>query len=214
MKKLSLLFLLLILASNGFSQELKKVSKKSPYYSETYYVLKGNKIKHGRYVMMSEGDTIKSGFYTNDKKTGNWRYYIGKDLEFVYDYDLNKIVSDTPGKARTALFSEGFSYFLISLASNLKYPAQAVEKAQTGSVEISFKVEVDGSVSDFIVYTGCGNNDLNEEALRVVEKVARQAAWYPAINFKGIPVSSTVTRIVNFHVDNLPELKEVIEDFE
>ena len=201
MRNLFLLIFLLSVFANGFSQDLKKITKRLPYFTETYFVLEKNKnVKHGKYYMISYGDTIKCGYYKNNIRSGNWKYYSGKNLEFIFDFDNNKIITDTLGRERPALYSEGFTFFQIINALNIKYPPEAVEAGHSGKVVISFKVGIDGIVSDFEVYEGCGDIALNEEALRVVKKVALEETWHPAINDKGEKISSLMTKNVIFQI--------------
>jgi hypothetical protein len=43
---------------------------------------------------------------------------------------------------------------------------------------------------------GCGDAALNNEAMRVIKKVAMESTWYPAINAKGEKISSTIIKPV------------------
>jgi len=191
----------LVLANlNSHSQEVKKVINKIKYNtSEIYYVLKSDKnVKHGKYFMLSYIDTLQSGYYTNNLKTGNWRYFKGNNLEFIYNYDIRQITTDTLGKERPALYSEGFDFFKHLSVFNLIYPREAVEAGHSGKVVISFSIKADGSVSDFELYKGCGDISLYNEALRVTKMGALQNTWFPAINSEGEKINSTMTNTIIF----------------
>lgn len=201
MRKIFLIFFLYIVIGNAFSQDLKKIKKNLSYFTETYFVLEKNKnVKHGKYYMISFGDTIKSGNYMNNIRSGYWKFNSGKNLEFIFDYDNNKIITDTLGKERLALYSEGFTSFQINNGLNIKYPVEAAEAGHSGQVVISFTVNVDGSTGNFEIYEGCGDIALNEEALRVIKKVALDGTWYPAINANGEKISSKMKKTIDFKV--------------
>jgi hypothetical protein len=80
--------LALILPYLGLTQDIKNVKKQTRFSYEEYYVLKDDKkIKHGKYYKMThfkgpylnltefKEDTITSGAYNQNKKTGIWNYY-------------------------------------------------------------------------------------------------------------------------------------------
>ncbi len=71
------------------------------------------------------------------------------------------------------------------LEQNVKYPAEAQKKLETGLVRVSFKVDADGSVKDAKVDDGASPN-LKQEVLRVVNSMPR---WTPAVK-NGENVSS------------------------
>lgn len=182
------------------SQELKKVTKTLAMdFVENFYVLKNDtKIKQGVYSLVIFDDTIRNGLYDNDRKSGIWKYYFLKNttVEFIFDFDRNMVLSDTLGKERSALYSEGHEYFAYLAAINTKYPREAAEAGHSGRVLISFTVKSDGSVSDFGLELGCGDAALNSEAMRVIKKVAMENTWYPAINARGEKISSTIIKPV------------------
>jgi TonB family protein len=201
MNKLPLLSIcLLFLYYNGFTQELKKVSKSVELNSkEIFYVLKSDsKIKQGKYALIQKTDTIQSGYYLNNEKSGIWRYYRKNNVEFIYDYDNKKIITDILGSKRDALYSEGYDYFEYIRDKTTKYPQEAIDAEGFNKVVVSFTVNIDGSVSDFVISIGCGNKALNNEALRVIRETAIMNTWYPAINEKGEKINSTITKQVVF----------------
>jgi TonB family protein len=196
MKKYLLLLIIILSFNNISSQETKKIHKNLiAGLREAYYVLKSDKnIKHGPYSLILLGDTVRCGYYTNNIKSGIWKYYTYKDkkLEFIYNCDSSKIISDTIGRERTALYSEGYEYFDYLKGLNTEYPPEAILAGHFGRISISFSVKADGTVSDFNLYSGFGDLSLNNEALRVIKKVALENSWFPAINAKGEKVNSIV----------------------
>ena len=71
------------------------------------------------------------------------------------------------------------------LEQNVKYPAEAQKKLETGLVRVTFKVDADGSVKDAKVDDGASPT-LKQEVLRVVNSMPR---WTPAVR-NGENVSS------------------------
>jgi TonB family protein len=202
MKFLTIIFAVITINYYGNSQELKKVTKTLILdLVENYYVFKNDtKIKQGDYSLMRLGDTVRNGFYNNDEKSGIWKYYYLKNntVEFIFDFDRKMILSDTLGKERPALYSEGHEYFAYHVAMNTKYPLEAAKAGHYGRVLISFTVKSDGSATDFELDLGCGDAALNNEAMRVIKKVAMENTWYPAINAKGEKISSIIIKPVIF----------------
>lgn len=74
------------------------------------------------------------------------------------------------------------------LASNIKYPAMALENGISGTVHISFVVEDNGSLSNITALRGLGGG-LTEEALRIVKMMPN---WTPGKqNGKAVRVQYT-----------------------
>jgi TonB family protein len=89
---------------------------------------------------------------------------------------------------------EGFSKFL---QQNIKYPASAQKANHMGKVYIQFIVNTDGSANGFDVVRSTGDNDLDNEALRVLKLVK----WNPG-KHKGKDVRSRFTVPVSFLLSN------------
>lgn len=168
---------------------------------ETFYVVKGNnKIKQGKYILTLKKEIIQDGNYNMGIKTGVWRYYNYRNLEFIYDYDKNCILTDSIGEARNALFSESYIYFGYLVGKNLNYPNEARDSGKSGQVSISIVIDSNGKPKSFEVAVGCGNQSLNNEALRVVTKVSNEYPWYPGIYEKGEKIDSRYEFRINFEV--------------
>ena len=69
------------------------------------------------------------------------------------------------------------------VATNVKYPQEAIDKEISGRVMVGFVVEKDGSISDVKVVKGIGGG-CDEEAVRVVNAMPK---WKPGMD-KGKPV--------------------------
>lgn len=73
-----LIILTAILPITAEAQDLKKIKNQTSYAFEEYYVLKDDKkIKQGQYIKLTQfkNDTLVSGKYKDNMKTGNWRYF-------------------------------------------------------------------------------------------------------------------------------------------
>jgi len=199
MKKLIFLIFSLVFFQDCFSQELRKVvSKISLAAEEHYYLLSDKKTRQGEYCMLLAGDTIQSGQYTEGKKSGEWRYARKGKTEFIYNFDTGRVVTDTLGKARGVIFSEGSTVFRMLLAMNVVYPVEAQMRKQTGTVLVSLTIDVDGTAKEIVLEKGCGFPILDKEALRAISKIAEEYPWHPAINAEGEKVKTTIVRPVQF----------------
>lgn len=63
------------------------------------------------------------------------------------------------------------------LLSELKYPVNAKEKGAEGKVFVQFEVLTTGEIANAVVLRSSKHNDLDEEALRVIERMPK---WNPA----------------------------------
>ena len=78
------------------------------------------------------------------------------------------------------------------------YPAEAKEKLIQGEVVVQFLVDTDGTPHDFCLKEGCGDLSLNNEALRLIEKISLEYPWYPAVDAHGNKVPSVKYESVSF----------------
>jgi TonB family protein len=193
------------------SQDVKKKTiNNDAGFKESFYVLKkDNKTKHGQYTLLYGKDTIQNGFYSNDRKTGVWKYFQNNNIEFIYNFETNRIISDSVGKARDALFSEGRVLLDYFIWLNTAYPidlTEAYSKHIGGDVVMAFTIDIDGIPGDFELERGCGNTTLNNEALKIIKKVAQEHTWYPAIDEKGNKIKSKITSQVRFKINQIQDI--------
>ena len=80
-------------------------------------------------------------------------------------------------------FPGGDQAMMDFVATNVKYPKEAMDKEISGRVLVSFIVEKDGSITDAKVVKGIGGG-CDEEAVRVVNAMPK---WKPGMQ-KGKPV--------------------------
>ncbi|MDP4272103.1 MAG: hypothetical protein Q8909_18570, partial [Bacteroidota bacterium] len=85
--------LLSIYFCNAQDKDFKTKVTKDRDIATTVTINKQTKQKEGLYlkVDMNTGDTLVSGQYSNDKKSGKWRFADKKDIYFEYDFTENRI---------------------------------------------------------------------------------------------------------------------------
>ena len=202
MRNYFIITLLILVGINCNSQDvIKKNITNDAGLKEIYNLLKSDKkTMHGEYSSIWFKDTVQRGYYTIGKKTGVWRYFSKDSIDFIYNFDTDKVVTDRIGKERKALYSAGDLYFMYLIWVNISYPDEAKESNDQGKVIIEFTVDTDGIAKDFKLKLGCGHPLLNKEGFRVIQKVALENKWYPAINEKGEKIKSTIEKPVTFQL--------------
>ena len=105
---------------------------------------------------------------------------------------------------QNAEYPGGMEAFGQYLQENLKYPESAQKANHTGKVFIQFIVNTDGSSTEFAVLKSTGDNDLDNEALRVLKLVK----WTPAKQ-SGRVVRSRFTVPINFELKKESESSSI-----
>lgn len=95
---------------------------------------------------------------------------------------------------KIAEFKGGVDALLAFLRDNLRFP-EGVTLTEMQRVIVNFTIGADGSVSDAKVIRGAKQDELNQEALRVVNLT--NGMWIPGSN-GGVPVATQFTLPVNF----------------
>ena len=97
-------------------------------------------------------------------------------------------------------FPGGESALRDFISKNLRYPKFAKEKGTHGSVGVSFIVEKDGSLTDFVIIQS-EDPSLDKEAIRVLQSMPK---WNPGKRdgqfvtvIKGMSVSFDLYNIIN-----------------
>ncbi len=101
-----------------------------------------------------------------------------------------------------AEYPGGMGEFSKFLQQNIKYPATAQRANHKGKVYAQFIVNPDGSANEFSVLKSTGDNDLDNEALRVL----KLAKWNPG-KHGGKDVKSRFTVPINFMLDGESKVK-------
>lgn len=108
------------------------------------------------------------------------------------EVEHTQIQATTPDKP--AEFKGGMEALAQFLGSETNYPASAKDKGHTGTVFVSFEITKTGKVTDASVAKTSGHNDLDAEALRVIQAMPD---WNPAVS-KGKNVRSALTLPIKF----------------
>ncbi len=160
-----------------------------------------------------------SGRYEQGKKIGVWTAWgFDKKIQIQYDYTNKKLITcninpDDTSMAynvingssvtfsflqRPPVYVDGDVMRKVTIARNLKFPAEAKEKRIGGKVFITFVVNEDGHISDYKVLKSLGYG-LDESALNAVKQLTGE--WLPGI-LNGKPVAVEYTIPVQFAYGN------------
>lgn len=175
--------------------------------SETYL----NEEKNGPFISYAnDGEVYEKGQLLNGEKVGEWYTFAGDLVDTTF--------YKTPEKRKSAeeetIFERKIGYHLLEpeferpamgsfpggdfnmaqfLSKNITYPRFARDAGLTGTVYVSFMVNIDGTISDAYIVRSPGK-DLNKESLRVVRIMPR---WTPAFK-DGIPTPTRYNLPLNF----------------
>lgn len=144
-------------------------------------------------------DVYEEGEIRNGLRNGSWK---GQDaslkVRFTEQYDGGRLVQgktvDSTGRVFTytnttrnqePVFKGGIQKFSEFLSKNFHYPDRKGGSTTTGRIIVAFDVNIDGSISTPMVMASELNNDINDEAVRVLMASSNQ--WLPAYRY-GIPM--------------------------
>ncbi|MEI6143384.1 MAG: hypothetical protein WCP85_29170 [Mariniphaga sp.] len=214
--------LILLLSLNGYSQELKSKKLVTNQFIETFTVDKKSKLKNGNYVKISAitKDTLATGNYRDDLKTGIWKYYRkGNAPWIIYDYE-NKAIKQLPTEITkvdsfliwkdNAFVREkvdsppvyvGFEKEVqTTIAINTKLPVDVLVNGLLGKTLVSFIIDKTGKMNGFRVEASF-HKDLNPEVLNACKLI--DGIWQPA-KVNGQPVDSKLFVIIDVVPPNVP----------
>lgn len=147
---------------------------------------------------------IDEGDIKNNKKEGEWRGTIADSGAFLCTFHKDELKSGIsymksghhyPFKKiyEPPAFEDWRGAFNHFIETNLKYPESARKYKITGSVDVQFDIDPDGSVSNVKVDRGLLKT-LDDEAVRVI---SMSPSWHPACQY-GIPVRAHQRISVSF----------------
>ena len=188
--------------TNGYYKNNKKDSIWTEYFYRTDKIkTQGNYLKDLKtglwvyYGKLGSENIIKKGEYKENKKVGIWEYYNkNNELYQKYDYSKNELIFFKPEKEiqtyeiktseglkevtldRHPMYLGGKNEINIFISKNIQYPIKAIDNNISGTVIISFYIDVNGKAIDYKIEKevkgGC-----SEEALRVVKGIPNK--WIP-----------------------------------
>jgi TonB family protein len=139
---------------------------------------------------------LEQGPLLNHKKNGEWNGKSGKrTFKEIWQNDklISGVIKDSLGVATNynedtyavpPEYPGGTSALRRVVANNYRYPRAAIDAGVSGTVQIEFIVEKDGSMSSFKVSKDLGY-DTGEAAIEAIKKAKRK--WSPGIQ-RGLPV--------------------------
>jgi len=152
-----------------------------------------------------EFESGEEGDYIDGMKTGVWTGYDTQNgITFKENYVANKLISGVSikdGKTyqytssmQTPEYKGGQKAWNNFIATNTKYPADALRNGVKGAVRTSFVVDATGKIVDIVIEKSIYNS-LDEEAKRVLRYSPR---WEPGKQ-RGIPVRVKYNQNFNFN---------------
>lgn len=195
-----LLFIALIFVSvSAYNQtlELKKVSTAG--FKEYYFIDESTNLKCGKYLKLDKQtkDTLVSGEYKSDQKTGIWKYYADENkLWMAYDFENKSLVLQPEKIGETESFSvfngNTFSeqkvdnppFYLGSkneiesiFLTSIKLSSEITSNSKSGICIARFVVTKEGKIKD-IVQELMLTNDLFQQIKNILESM--ESEWIPA----------------------------------
>lgn len=152
-----------------------------------------------------EFESVEEGDYVDGMKTGLWTGYDTQvGVTYRETYKANKLISGESikdGKTyqyttsmQAPEYKGGQKAWNNFIASNTKFPADALKNGVRGAVKTSFVVDATGKIVDIVIEKSIYNS-LDEEAKRVLRYSPR---WEPGKQ-KGIPVRVKYNQSFNFN---------------
>jgi hypothetical protein len=220
---LTLFFSLHLLCA--FSQDHQTNKKTlSRHLREVYDVPKSNwKIKDGSYAVINDdGKVIVKGTYTNDRKTGLWKYYsnngtlvqeydYSRDSLLVQDKDSLSVVHDdfripqgvADGSKLQAPFKIGGPEYGFYLLYDERDIPQSV-KNTSGRAEMTYVLTIDekGHLENYTVVFG-GENFNDIIIHRSVKGLPAEALEYAAARIDGQTVRSKISYTIPLDINHV-----------
>lgn len=214
------------LVISGFYDQNQKDSIWTEYFWRTEIIKSQGFYKHDQkigqwveYYRIGNKNSIASkGVYANGKRIGEWEFYDREgELTQKYDYDLNRlnyfkqfdsldttyevIMDNVPQKVSLesppmyigGTYEESHAIPVM----NINYPQEAIENDISGTVWISFFIDVDGKAINHEVESGIGHG-CDEEAIRVVKEMPDN--WLPGV-YNGQKVTAKYRISIKFNLE-------------
>lgn len=115
-------------------------------------------------------------------------FLVAQDLPFAQDNQISTIVEQMP------VFPGGQDSLASFLKNNIKYPEKAKKEKTSGTVYVSFIVNILGEVAQVNLSHGV-SPEIDEEALRVVKLIPK---WKTPGKQGGKPVNVQMTLPIRF----------------
>ena len=221
-RKIILSSLIAFFFLSSYAQELKTRKILTANYQEIFTIDKKSKLKNGEYLKLDikSRDTLVSGTFRDDLKTGTWKYNgKGSKPWITYDYDkkmLNPISAEiskidsfmirkddmfVSEKVDSPPLYIGYKDEIrINMAINFKIPIDILVNGLSDTSVASFVVDKNGKMTDFKIYK-MNYKEVSANILSAYKKI--EGEWMPAI-FKGQPVDSQIFMVLDIKPDGTP----------
>jgi len=221
-RKIILSSLIAIFFLQSYAQELKTKKIFTGNFQEIFAIDKKSKLKNGEYLKLDikSRDTLVSGSFRDDQKTGTWKYNgKGSKPWITYDYDkkmLNPIsaeitkvdsfmirIDDTFVSEKVDLPPLYIGYkdeIRIIMVNNFKIPVDILVHGLSDTSVASFVVDKNGKMTDFKIYK-MKYKEVSANILSAYKKI--EGEWMPAI-IKGQPVDSQIFMILDIKPNGTP----------
>jgi periplasmic protein TonB len=181
----------------------------------TRYADHDGTISDGRFCRYnSTGDIDSTGIFDHGKKNGSffkfktfpkdsivtvWQYdYVEdslvKSIDLFAERQKNQTVDST--KEKESEYPGGMSQWQQYLVKNMRFPERAQKKEIQGQVQIIFKVDKDGNITDPYVRKSV-EYSLDQESLRLI---IQSGKWDPATK-EAVPVNSYKIQPLNYKLE-------------
>jgi len=192
------LFLLPVFAQKS-DKKIKEV--KDDFFVSSYTINKKSKIKDGDYfkIKRSPYDTLVTGHYSNDQKSGLWKFRSKGSKDYIsYNYDTHTIEYLSPEISKIDSFytiSESNGLYLLNkvdsppvylgfkgeikdvLNRNIAVPVEDCERGIKGVCTASFIIDRTGKIRDIEIYRPLSNS-FDRMLKKALEKI--DGDWIPA----------------------------------
>ena len=192
------LFLFTVFAQKS-DKKIKEV--KDDFFVSSYTINKKSKIKDGEYfkIKRSPYDTLVTGYYNNDQKSGLWRFWSTGDKDYIsYNYDTRTIEYLSPEISKIDSFytiTDGNGLYLLNkvdsppiylgykgeikkmLSNEVKIPLDEMANGLKGVSASSFVIDRTGKIKDIKIDRPLSNS-FDRMLKKVLEKI--DGDWIPA----------------------------------
>lgn len=205
-KNYAIIFVLCCHSHFSLGQETTTLKKNEDGLKRRFSVMAENKeVKHGDYSVFRYKKLIVEGQFNNNSKVGIWKYYNQEEeVEFTYDYDVEKVLTwscnENVQNCRTVGNSaypiNSLSAIFISMGVNFEVP----KGLKPGSItsRVSLAINEDGKIEDSFVSKFSGFIDFDLETIRVVKEACNEDFFPANDSFKN--VKDTLTFELKYHL--------------
>jgi periplasmic protein TonB len=184
-----------------------------PLVKSTDYADHDGKILNGNfYIYNTMGNLDSTGIYDHGRKTGSFykfKSYTKDSIVSIRQYDYindslvkaipishNKEKSNDSAREKESEFPGGIAAWFSYLGHNLTYPDRAISKEIQGQVQVHFKVDTVGNVTEAYIQKSV-EYSLDQASIKLIMDSGK---WDPGMK-DGAPVKTYKVQPVNFKLE-------------